>query len=208
MSEILCITNRALCGGGYLAQLEAIAAAHPRAIVLREKDLSEGAYEDLAKQVLVLCARQGTPCILHSFPAVARRLGCGSIHLPLGRLRELGAEEKEAFSCIGASTHSVEEAREAQNLGATYITAGHVFVTDCKKDLAPRGLAFLRAVCESVTIPVYAIGGVSEKNIAAVRQCGAAGACVMSGLMQSAEAAKTLERLQRAWDEGALENGG
>lgn len=201
MSDVICITNRALCGGDYLPRLEAIAAAHPRAIVLREKNLSEEEYEALARQVLALCARHETPCILHSFLGVAQRLGCGSVHLPLWRLRETSAREKAAFCCIGASIHSVEEARAAQRLGATYVTAGHVFATDCKKDLAPRGLAFLRAVCGSVTIPVYAIGGIDETNIAAVRACGAAGACVMSGLMQSADPAERLTRMQRAWDE-------
>lgn len=200
MSDIICITNRTLCGGDYLQQLETIAAAHPRAIVLREKDLAEEAYEALARQVLALCARHHTLCILHSFPEVARRLGCGSLHLPLQRLRELGAEEKAAFSCIGASTHSVEEAQEAQRLGAAYITAGHVFATDCKQGLAPRGLPFLRAVCESVTIPIYAIGGIRAGNLAAVRGSGAAGACVMSGLMRSTDPAGTLAYLQRAWD--------
>ena len=92
-------------------------------------------------------------------------------------------KKKETFKQIGASCHSVEEAQEAERLGCTYITAGHVFVTDCKKGLAPRGLEFLQDVCRSVSIPVYAIGGINGENIDAVRKTGASGACVMSGLM-------------------------
>ena len=49
---------------------------------------------------------------------------------------------------------------EAERLGATYVTAGHIFTTDCKKGLPPRGLDFLKNVCDAVTIPVYGIGGI------------------------------------------------
>lgn len=93
-------------------------------------------------------------------------------------------DEKKCFDVIGASTHSVEDARRAKELGASYITAGHVFATDCKKGLAPRGLQFLADVCDSVDIDVYAIGGISENNM---KQCigrGAKGVCMMSGFMR------------------------
>ena len=92
-------------------------------------------------------------------------------------------EKKARFSVLGASCHSVEDAVEAEKLGCTYLTAGHVFATDCKRGLPGRGLDFLKAVCQSMSIPVYAIGGISPENIADVRKAGAAGACVMSGLM-------------------------
>jgi thiamine-phosphate pyrophosphorylase len=92
--------------------------------------------------------------------------------------------QKARFRVIGASCHSVEEALEAQQLGCTYITAGHVFATDCKKGLPPRGLDFLRAVCAAVDIPVYAIGGINSENLQDVMKCGAAGGCIMSGLMR------------------------
>ena len=82
---------------------------------------------------------------------------------------------------------------EAERLGATYVTAGHVYVTDCKKGLAPRGLDFLRNVCKSVSIPVYAIGGIqldadthtiAQNQVAEIASCGAKGGCIMSGMMQ------------------------
>ena len=59
------------------------------------------------------------------------------------------------FNLIGVSVHSVEEAIFAEKMGAGYVTAGHIFLTDCKKGLAARGLPFLKNVCESVGIPVY-----------------------------------------------------
>lgn len=79
------------------------------------------------------------------------------------------------FSTVGASVHSPEEAREAQALGADYVTAGHVFATDCKRGLEPRGLEFLRETVNAVSIPVFAIGGISAENVKAVRKAGAAG---------------------------------
>ena len=77
----------------------------------------------------------------------------------------------------------MKDAREAQALGCTYITAGHVFETDCKNGLPGRGLDFLRSVCATVDIPVYGIGGIDADNIALVRETGASGACLMSSLM-------------------------
>lgn len=87
------------------------------------------------------------------------------------------------------------------------MTAGHIFATDCKKGLPPRGLDFLKNVCDAVGIPVYAIGGIniasnynstasdspstydavrdiSVPRLAEVMECGAAGGCIMSGMMR------------------------
>ncbi|MGN0572472.1 MAG: thiamine phosphate synthase, partial [Acutalibacteraceae bacterium] len=99
------------------------------------------------------------------------------------------------FSTLGASCHSVDDAIEAEKLGCTYITAGHVFNTDCKKGLPGRGTAFLKSVCDSVSIPVYAIGGICPENIAEIRSAGTAGACVMSGAMVCADVRKYLNEL-------------
>ena len=115
------------------------------------------------------------PCILHSFPETAEALGERVIHLPLPLLRALPPERRGAFRVLGTSCHSVEDAWEAEKLGCTYITAGHVFATDCKKGLAPRGLDFLQAVCRAVALPVWAIGGITPENFPSVRAAGARG---------------------------------
>lgn len=184
MSDILCVTNRKLCREDFIKRIDAIAKARPSGIILREKDLSEAEYKVLAKEVMSVCEKYHIPCILHSFIHTAIELSNPAIHLPLPLLRSMTPEEKAKFCCIGASCHSVEEAKEAEALGCTYIIAGHIFATDCKKGVPPRGTEFLEKVCKAVTIPVYAIGGINEQNIADVRKAGAAGACVMSGLMQ------------------------
>ncbi len=199
MCEVVCVTNRSLCAD-FPAQLELVAAAEPRAVILREKDLSPQEYRTLAAQAMQICAEHGVPCILHSFTDIAAELGADSIHLPLHMLCGLSAEMKRSFRVIGASCHSVADALEAQRQGASYITAGHVFATDCKKGLPPRGLDFLREVCAAVDIPVYAIGGISAENYADVLAAGAAGACVMSGLMTAADPKNYLDRFRKESD--------
>ena len=132
------------------------------------------------------------PCILHTHVQAAQALGCGAIHLPLPILRTLPVEVRGNFPVLGASCHSLEEAREAAGLGCTYLTVGHIFATQCKAGIPPRGLALLQAVCQSVPIPVWAIGGITPERIAAVRAAGAAGGCMMSSLMTCADPAAYL----------------
>lgn len=182
----------------FLYRIEQLARCHPAGIILREKDLPEAEYEDLARQVLQICKRFGTPCILHGFPDAALALCADAVHLPLGTLRGLPSGKKDRFRMLGASCHSVEEAREAQDLGCTYITAGHIFTTDCKAGLPGRGTIFLREVCESVRLPVFAIGGIRAENISGVRAAGAAGACVMSGCMCCEDAAAYLSGFENS----------
>lgn len=196
MSDIFCVTNRALCKENFLVRLERIAKVHPAGIILREKDLPEEEYEALTRQVLEICRASGVQCILHTFVSVALRLGADAIHLPLPVLRQMTAQEKKQFSVIGASCHSVEDALEAQQRGCSYITAGHIFATDCKRGLEPRGLEFLQLVCQSVNLPVYAIGGISKKNMPYVRSAGAAGGCSMSEFMTCENPQQLLDELE------------
>ena len=150
----------------------------------------------MAAAVMEICEHYGVKCILHSFPDVAISLHADAIHLPLHLLRELSQEQKTHFEVLGASCHSVEDALEAQALGCTYITAGHVFETDCKKGLPGRGLDFLRNVCAAVEIPVYGIGGIDSDNIALVRNAGASGACLMSSLMATEDVTGLMKAME------------
>ncbi|MCB2293237.1 thiamine phosphate synthase [Clostridium algoriphilum] len=189
MYKMLAITNRHLCNNDFLAQIQDICTLNGKntviksvSIVLREKDLSENDYKDLASKVLKICKKNDIECILHTYYKVASELNCKKIHLPLHVLKSKPDVCKE-FNEVGVSIHSVNEAIEAINLGATYIIAGHIFATDCKKDVPPRGLSFLSAVCSSVNIPVYAIGGILPANAQKAINAGADGICIMSGLM-------------------------
>lgn len=184
MCKVLCVTSRALVEGDFLTQIEKVAKAGIP-VILREKDLPEAEYEKLAQKVQSVCEVHGVPLILHTYPETAKRNGIKRIHLPYQRFLTLTEEEKREFEQIGVSVHAVEEAVEAERAGASYLTAGHIFATGCKPGLPPRGLTFLREVCQAVGLPVYAIGGVTPENAASCMEAGAAGVCMMSSLMRT-----------------------
>ena len=186
-SDIICVTNRALCREDFLTRVERLAKAHPAAILLREKDLTEEEYIRLADEALCICKKHNVLCILHNYANAAHMLHHSALHLPLPVLRTLSDSKRHHYQILGASCHSVTDAKEAEALGCTYITAGHVFDTDCKRGLPGRGLEFLREVCSSVSIPVYGIGGICPENLSSVRETGAAGACIMSSAMTCAD---------------------
>ena len=189
---VICVTHRLLCPDDFLERLDRIAAQHPYAIVLREKDLSESEYEALARDCLRICQKHDVPLNLNSQIAVARRIGCDGIHLPFHLLLQ-HKNELEDFSRVGVSLHSPEEAAQLADTPATYVQAGHVFPTDCKAGVPPRGLSFLRAVCQATDLPVFGIGGINAERYPAVLQTGAAGACIMSGLMTCSDVAQTMQ---------------
>ncbi len=182
------VTNRRLCEsslGEQIARLANEKIHRPDLLILREKDLPENEYEALAREVLSLCEDLNLRCILHTYVETARRLRVDGIHLPFSLWRK-HLEELSDFSFLGVSVHSVEEARFAQEHGVSYLTAGHIFATDCKKGAPPRGLNFLKEVCESVYVPVYAIGGITPQRIPEIVQgCPSiAGVCMMSYYMK------------------------
>lgn len=187
MFKIICVTNRKLCGD-FLTRIEALYKCGAE-IILREKDLSEAEYEELAKQVIRVCP----DVTLHTYAETAKRLGANKIHLPFSMI-----EKGTGFLTSGVSVHSAEEARQAEQMGADYVTAGHIFATDCKKGLAPRGIEFLAKTARTVNIPVYAIGGITPGNIALIKEAGAQGACIMSGFMRCDNAGEYMGKLRKA----------
>lgn len=185
-SRTLAVTDRSQSPRPFEEQIRRICALRPLAVLLREKDLAPEAYCRLGRRVQKICGAYGVSCIFHSFLPEAAELGGDSIHLPLWKLREADRELLRGFKRIGCSVHSAEEALEARRLGATYLMAGHIYATDCKRGLPPRGIPFLRQVCALAEIPVYAIGGIrlNPEQMAEITAAGAAGACVMSAAMR------------------------
>lgn len=181
----ICVTNRKLCEGDFFERVRRIEEeGKADALILREKDLSEEEYFRLAKEVLTICEESGLACILHTWYKAAERLGCRKIHLPLDILSSVKAGDLQKFEWVGTSVHSVEQAEQAEKLGADYVIAGHVFETDCKKGLPGRGTGFVNQLCQKLRIPVYGIGGITEENAGDVIQAGAEGVCIMSGFMR------------------------
>lgn len=175
----ICVTNRTLCRDDFLTRIDHIAKKGVAdAILLREKDLTEREYLELAEKVLSICKSHNRRCILHTYYKAAKELGCKEIHLPLPLLQKMWEEgAKQWFTTVGTSVHSLKQANLAMHLQADYMTAGHIFETDCKKGLPGRGLSFLsKVVCKS-EVPVYGIGGISADNAGQIMETGAAGVC-------------------------------
>ncbi|WP_238885406.1 thiamine phosphate synthase [Clostridium sp. YIM B02551] len=179
---LICVTNKKLCKDDFLNRINLLAKGNPYGIMLREKDLTLFEYEALAIKVKEICEINQVSLIINQNIDVALKLNIPSIQLSMSNLR-LYKDKLSKFSNIGASIHSVEEVREAQELGATYLIAGHIFPTNCKKGVPERGLTFLEEVCNAVSIPVFAIGGITDDKLEAVKNTGATGVCVMSEAM-------------------------
>ncbi|WP_169976141.1 MULTISPECIES: thiamine phosphate synthase [unclassified Campylobacter] len=185
MFELICVTNRHL-SRDFLGDLSRIVSEKkPNAVILREKDLSECEYENLALEVLKITRNSKTKLILHTHLDAALRLGVKNLHFPFGefvKFNELKTKRdlvKSANLTIGVSVHSLDEAIMAQNLGANYVVAGHIFKTKSHESEPPKGLEFLKEVCANLNIKTYAIGGINAKNLSQIKDTGASGACMM-----------------------------
>lgn len=178
--ETICVTNRKLCKDNFINRLKFLYSQNDiKYFILREKDLDLNDYISLANEIKPIL---NDKLILHSYFDACKKLNITKLHLPLYKLIE-NPKIKENISLLGVSVHSVDEAITAQKLGADYIIAGHIFNTACKKDLQPRGLEFLKSVCQNVSIPVYAIGGINPKNKHMAINSGAYGVCMMNYFM-------------------------
>lgn len=181
MFEVVCVTQSTLCSGNFLSQIEKICKGGIDRIVLREKHLPESRYLGLAKEVDIICKNYGIPLTIHNFADTAKKLNAEYFHCPYA----MAEQSINKFRKTGVSVHSTQEAVNAEKLGAYYITAGHVFETQCKAGLIPRGIEFIEDICNSVSIPVYAIGGINPENANLLKNTGIKGVCVMSSLMKT-----------------------
>ncbi|MGP1487082.1 MAG: thiamine phosphate synthase [Peptostreptococcus stomatis] len=224
--KLMVVTNRKICQEGLLNRLEEVFVAYRQGIyledflieglVLREKDLDQEVYLKLLGDVQELCQTYEIDIYAHKYWKSAMELGIKNIHMPLYDLLDLANDgEKyqsfiDHFDRIGVSTHSLDEVSQAQRLGASHIFAGHIFPTDCKKGLDPRGLDFLAKMCKTSKLPVYAIGGIGPDRVDQVLERGAQGVAVMSGLMRDGKfghKARGPARNVDKFDQGSLGSG-
>ena len=195
------ISNRKLCENENLEkQIEKIFSAYQRKIILenfeivaltlREKDLYKNEYLKLVEKIYPICQKYRIDLILHQNYDLRldNKYNIKGLHLSYNTFKSLNKNIREElikkYKKIGVSIHSIDEAKEAENLGATYIVAGHIFKTDCKKDLEPRGLEFIQELSSALIIPIFTIGGINQENSHLVINNGAFGVCMMSSLMK------------------------
>ena len=147
-------------------------------------------------------ARRLPAIFVHNFADFALRAGERNLWLPLGVLRSFsaarGAEFLRAnFKKLVASCHSEAEAREALELGASAICLSHIFATDCKAGLMPKGLNLIRAVRGFYGGEIYALGGITPRNFASVLRAGADRIAVMSSAMAARDASDFIRKFKK-----------
>ncbi|WFD12387.1 thiamine phosphate synthase [Tepidibacter hydrothermalis] len=188
------VTNRKLIPDGNIFRvIEECVNAGIDSIILREKDLSYDELYNIAKEIKLIADKKSVPLIINGTLDVARDLKCHGFHTGFNCIKN---KLPDFDGIIGVSIHSVEEAIQAQNLGANYIIAGHIFPTDCKKGLEPRGTDFIKKIKQNVEIPIICIGGINETNIKKVYESGSNGVAVMSSIMKSDNIYNTVHNLK------------
>ncbi|WP_295658391.1 thiamine phosphate synthase [uncultured Nocardioides sp.] len=176
LPTLMVLTDRSQCSGPLIDVVAVAVAAGARAVVLREKDLSEARRVEMADQLRAVLAPVGGVLMI----AGARG---DAVHL----------SASDAFptlrpSFVGRSCHDAGEVRHAGAEGCDYLTASPVFATASKPGYGPAlGVHGLAALTTIATAPVYALGGVQPPDVADCLAAGASGVAVMGPVMRTPE---------------------
>jgi thiamine-phosphate pyrophosphorylase len=179
-----------------------------RAVQLREKDLPMRELLALAQELRRITKEFSARLFINDRVDVAVAVDADGVHLagqsiPLAAARRIVGRNM----LIGASTHSIEEAREAEKGGADFITFGPIFSTPSKEKLgAPVGMEALRTVKKNVRIPVFGLGGIKSENIAQVIQAGADGVAMISAVFSADDIQRAAELMSRRIGEAVTGN--
>lgn len=186
------ITNRKLVEPKkFLPIIEEAASAGVQAIILREKDLNYTELLDLALKVKAITSQ--VPLIINGNIQIAREIKADGVQMGFKDFME---KKVDFPGLVGVSVHDLEEAQLAEQKGADYLLASHIFPTDCKKGLAPRGISWLKEVTSRIKVPVVALGGIKLENIKSVFEAQASGAALMSEIMCAPDVTKLITDLK------------
>ncbi|MBO4649600.1 MAG: thiamine phosphate synthase [Clostridiales bacterium] len=177
-------------------QVELAIAGGATFIQLREKNLSESAFEKEAIAIQNLCRAHGIPFVVNDNVEIAKRMGADGVHvgqsdMEAGDVRALLGPD----AILGVSAQTLEQAKLAEARGADYLGVGAVFPTGSKDDAIEVPFETLKAICEAVSIPVVAIGGISEENVAELKGSGICGIAVISAIFGKKNIKKSTEEL-------------
>lgn len=178
------VTDRAWTGKQTLMeQVEDAIRGGVTCVQLREKELEDEAFLAEAIEMKEICSRYHVPFIINDDVEVAIKCGADGIHvgqkdMEAGNVRALVGKNM----MIGVSVQTVEQALAAQNAGADYLGVGAVFTTTTKLDANAVSHKTLKEICETVSIPVVAIGGINKSNILKLSGTGVDGVALVSAI--------------------------
>ncbi len=175
---------------------------------LREKNLDDETFYEEAVRLQAMAAEYGVPFIVNDNVDIALRMGADGIHvgqsdMEAGNVRALIGPDK----ILGVSAQTVEQAILAEERGADYLGVGAVFPTGSKDDADDVSYETLKAICEAVSIPVVAIGGITLENTPQLAGSGICGIAVISAIYAQKnikEAAASLKKVTSDMVHGEL----
>lgn len=182
--------------------LAAAADGGVRTVQLREKNLSGRELTLLAEKFRRKCDELGVLMLMNDHVDIALAVGADGVHLgqddmPLEAARRIAPE-----LILGRSTHSVEQALEAQAQGADYVNLGPVFPTRTKNTpVQPLGLEIIRNAAPKLSIPFSVMGGVKEHNIPQLYDAGARIFAMVTELTQADDVAAKARAMRALWEE-------
>ncbi|WP_423493206.1 thiamine phosphate synthase [Lacticaseibacillus paracasei] len=181
----------------FLAKIAAACENGVTMVQLREKMLSSRAYFELAQRVKLITDRYQIPLIIDDRVDICLAVDAAGVHigddeLPVAMTRQLIGPDK----VLGVSTKTVETAVAAVAAGADYLGVGAIFPTQTKANAAVTPIATLKAITAQVAVPVVAIGGVKEANLATFKDTGIAGVAIVSEIMQAPDIAHKVQALR------------
>ncbi len=180
----------------FLAKIAAACENGVTMMQLREKMLSTRAYFELAQRVKLITDRYQIPLIIDDRVDICLAVDAAGVHigddeLPVAMTRQLIGPDK----VLGVSTKTVETAVAAGAAGADYLGVGAIFPTQTKANAAVTPIATLKAITAQVAVPVVAIGGVKEANLATFKDTGIAGVAIVSEIMQAPDISHKVQAL-------------
>ena len=150
---------------------------------LREKALAEEKFLEEAKELQALCRERHVPFIVNDNVDIAKAMDADGVHVGQDDMEALDVRAKLGpDKIIGVSAHSVEEALLAEKHGADYLGVGAMFPTGSKADAKEVEWDVLREICQAVSIPVVAIGGITQENVTELAGTGICGVAVISAI--------------------------
>ena len=163
---------------------------------IREKELGDAEFEEEAIRLSKICNENKIPFIVNDNVLLAKKINADGVHvgqedMEAGKVREMIGEDK----ILGVSAQTVEEAILAEKAGADYLGVGAVFPTGSKDDAVEVTHETLKAICEAVSIPVVAIGGITYENMVELKSTGIAGISVISAIFGKEDAELASSRL-------------